>query len=27
MTRFIAEGLAKRIVSPGTIYDPRFEKR
>ena len=27
MTRFIAEGLAKRIVSPGTVYDPQLEKR
>jgi len=27
MTRFVAEGLAKRIVSPATVYDPQFEKR
>lgn len=27
MTKFIAEGLAKRIVSPGTVYSPDLETR
>ena len=27
MTKFIAEGVAKRIVSPGTSYSPDLETR
>ena len=27
MTKFIAEGVAKRIVSPGTVYSPDLETR
>ncbi len=27
MTKFIAEGLAKRIINPGASYDPKLETR
>lgn len=27
MTKFIAEGLAKRIVNPGSTYNPNLELR